>query len=114
MLRGSGVLVSSTPRRRFIFLTSNPSWGGSEELWSASAAELAADGHEVAVFMVRPYEAQPRIRRLRALGCRITELERPPLTPRRLMALVAQLVNPLAVRMRIWRWRLALAVSARA
>lgn len=81
--------------RRFLFVTSNSGWGGSEELWSAAAAELAADGHQVTVLMANIDRAQPRIRRLRELGCRFADLASLPLIPRRLVSLVARNVRPL-------------------
>lgn len=65
-------------RLRFLFISSNWGWGGSEELWSAAAAELAAAGHSVAVCVEGIAEDEPRIRRLRELKCRIYDLKRPP------------------------------------
>lgn len=67
---------------RFIFISSNRSWGGSEELWSATAAVLAEAGHEVTIFKGVIPEEQPRIKRLRELKCRIFDLARVPLIPR--------------------------------
>jgi glycosyltransferase involved in cell wall biosynthesis len=76
---------------RFVFVSGNRGWGGSEELWSATAAVLAADGHEVTVFKSVVDDDEPRIRRLRDLSCRIRDLARFPLMPRRLFALVRSL-----------------------
>jgi glycosyltransferase involved in cell wall biosynthesis len=78
--------------RRFAFISSNSSWGGSEDLWSAAAAALAEDGHEVLALKANVYGTEPRIRHLRALGCRIVDLNRLPLVPARLLSfLIAQI-----------------------
>jgi glycosyltransferase involved in cell wall biosynthesis len=59
---------------RVVFVSSNTTWGGSEELWSAAAAEFARRGHRVSVLKGGIDEAEPRIATLRALGCRVTDL----------------------------------------
>jgi glycosyltransferase involved in cell wall biosynthesis len=56
---------------RFVFITSNDAWGGSEELWSAAAAMLAAEGHTVAAWIGLIDPNLPRIRELRRLSCTI-------------------------------------------
>jgi len=71
---------------RIDFVSGNRVWGGSEELWSAAAAALAADGHRVRVFKSCVDEAEPRIRRLRELACPIHDLARFPLMPRNVFA----------------------------
>lgn len=71
-------------RFRFAFISSNAVWGGSEELWSATAAALAGRGHHVSAAMAGLDEAEPRIRKLRALGCTVFDLGRVPGLPRRL------------------------------
>src|SRR3982751_4390576 len=73
---------------RVVFISGNRAWGGSEELWSATAAVLAADGHDVTVFKSGIDDAEPRLRRLRALECRCRDLARFPLMPRRLFSTV--------------------------
>src|SRR5437588_5232136 len=78
---------------RFVFISGNLGWGGSEELWSATAAVLASDGHSVTVFKSNVNDSEPRIRRLRALSCPVRDLARFPLMPRRLFALI-RLVSP--------------------
>jgi len=74
-----------------VFVSGNRTWGGSEELWSATAAVLASDGHTITVFKSRVDGSEPRIRRLRALSSRIRDLARFPLMPRRLFRLVRSL-----------------------
>jgi glycosyltransferase involved in cell wall biosynthesis len=98
----------STQTSRFAFVASNAGWGGSEELWSAAAAALAVDGHDVLVLKSHVDDALPAIRRLRALGCRIVDLERLPLVPSRLLSLVARNFRPLPYgfkALRLW-WAL--------
>lgn len=78
-----------TSRRRFAFVTSNRMWGGSEELWAATAAELAAEGHHVTIYRAGTGEDDsPRLQRLRELGCRIQHLERLPI-PRTLYSMMS-------------------------
>ena len=61
---------------RFLFVSSNSTpWGGSEELWSATAAALAENGHRVSVLKANIDRQQPRIRRLIDLHCRISDLQ---------------------------------------
>lgn len=98
---------------RFVFVSGNRAWGGSEELWSATAAVLASDRHEVTAFKSRMDEAEPRIHRLRALGCKIRDLARFPLMPRRLFTLVRMLSSGAAYGHEILRLLLALALSRR-
>jgi glycosyltransferase involved in cell wall biosynthesis len=61
---------------RFLFVSSNSTpWGGSEELWSATAAALAGSGHRVSVLKANIDRREPRIRRLIDLHCRISDLQ---------------------------------------
>jgi glycosyltransferase involved in cell wall biosynthesis len=63
--------------RRFVFISTCPEpWGGSEELWSGAASVLAERGHAVSVFKTVVDESHPRIQRLKALSCRVRDLER--------------------------------------
>jgi glycosyltransferase involved in cell wall biosynthesis len=56
-----------TPSRRLLIVSSNPTWGGSEELWFAAAMRLAASGHEVTA--LKPNLDDPhRSAELRRLG----------------------------------------------
>lgn len=49
-------------------------WGGSEELWAQSAAYLAQSGYRIHIFKFCIDSSNPRIKKLRELGCRITDL----------------------------------------
>jgi glycosyltransferase involved in cell wall biosynthesis len=80
----------------FVFISGNRTWGGSEELWSASAAALLSDGHRVTVFKSGVDEAEPRIQRLRALRCRVHDLDRLPLMPRRAFTLLGSVSSAAA------------------
>ncbi|MGE5489773.1 MAG: glycosyltransferase family 4 protein [Actinomycetota bacterium] len=64
-------LLRRSPRNRFLFLTSNAGWGGSEELWSSVAQFLANEGHEVMAQVGWHDKGDPRLQRLRDLGCKI-------------------------------------------
>jgi len=75
----------------FVFVSGNRAWGGSEELWSATAEVLASEGHRVTIFKSDVEPSEPRIQRLRALGCRIRDLSRFPLMPRRMFPLLRAL-----------------------
>ena len=74
--------------RHIAFVASNSGWGGSEVLWSAAAAVLAEQGHRITVLKNHVDREEPRIRRLAELGCRIVDLRKVPLLPRRLGALL--------------------------
>src|SRR4051812_42269 len=98
---------------RFVFVSGNRAWGGSEELWSATAAVLASEGHDVTVFKSRVDEAEPRIQRLRALSCRVRDLARFPFMPRRLFTLVRVLSSGAAYGHEVLRLLLGLLFSRR-
>jgi glycosyltransferase involved in cell wall biosynthesis len=89
---GNGVAVRPGQARRIAFISSNSlGWGGSEELWSAAAAELAADGHVVAAMKPGFGKGDARVVRLRRLGVRMTDLRRLPFVPDRLVDLMVRL-----------------------
>src|SRR5881227_2179983 len=96
-----------------VFVSGNRNWGGSEELWSATAAVLASDGHRVTVFKSGVDGSQPRMRRLRALSGRIRDLTRFPLMPRRFFALVRSLSSGAAYGHEAVRLLIGLALSRR-
>lgn len=98
---------------KFVFVSGNRAWGGSEELWSATAAVLASEGHRVTVYKSGVVEAEPRIRRLRALSCSIHDLDRFPLMPARLFRLVRFLSSSAAYGHEAARLLIGLAVSRR-
>ncbi|HUO85251.1 MAG TPA: glycosyltransferase, partial [Thermoanaerobaculia bacterium] len=60
---------------RFVFVSSNADWGGSEELWSAAAATLVAEGQRVAIYKGGSRDAEPHLRGLRELGCSVYDLK---------------------------------------
>jgi glycosyltransferase involved in cell wall biosynthesis len=101
--------VAARPKQscRIAFVSSNSlGWGGSEELWSAAAAVLAADGHEVAV-MKPGLGSDHRVRRLKGLGCRMTDLKRLPLVPDRLVGLMVRFSFLVEYAIRAARFRFA-------
>lgn len=61
-------------RARIAFVSSNRGWGGSEELWAATAASLAAAGHRVVVYKSGLSDAPPRVLALKGPSCRLVEL----------------------------------------
>lgn len=97
----------------FVFVSGNRAWGGSEELWSATAAVLASDGHRVTVFKSNVDCAEPRIRRLRALRCRIRDLSRFPLMPTRMFTVIRALSSGAAYAHEAVRLLTGLALSRR-
>jgi glycosyltransferase involved in cell wall biosynthesis len=99
--------------RRFVFISSNAAWGGSEELWSAAAAVLAAEGHAVKVYKGGIDEAEPRIRRLRELSCTIRDLKRLPLLPRKFFSLLSLASYSTSFAWQLVRLWLGLAFSRR-
>jgi glycosyltransferase involved in cell wall biosynthesis len=96
-----------------VFVSGNRGWGGSEELWSATAALLASDGHRVTVYKSGVDDSEPRIRRLRGLSCRIRDLARFPLMPRRLFALIRLLSQNAAYAHEAIRLLIGLVLSRR-
>lgn len=63
-------------KRRFLFMSTCPEpWGGSEELWWATAVELLARGHEVVVLKKKLDRGHPRIRALLKAGGKAHELD---------------------------------------
>ena len=96
-----------------VFISGNRTWGGSEQLWSAAAAVLASDGHRVTVFKSGVDESEPRMRQLRAVGCRVHDLARFPLMPRRLFTVVRALSSNAAYGHETLRLLIGLAMSRR-
>ena len=77
--------------RSFVFLSTCPDpWGGSEELWWEAACHLRELGHGVAAAKPRIEAPNPRIARLRELGCPVRDLNgRAPERAWRLASLIA-------------------------
>ncbi|HEX9954787.1 MAG TPA: glycosyltransferase [Allosphingosinicella sp.] len=104
--------MSEHRHKSIVFISSNPGWGGSEELWSAAAIVLAEAGHRVTVIKDRTDEQTPRLARLKQLGCLMVDLVRLPLLPRAAYELLALVAWPLAFLIRgaklrwgLWRAR---------
>ncbi|HEY0143264.1 MAG TPA: glycosyltransferase family 4 protein [Thermoanaerobaculia bacterium] len=95
----------------FSFISSNRTWGGSEELWSATAAALAESGHAVTVFKSRVDEAEPRIQRLRELAADIRDLTRIAKLPTKVFLGVQLVSYPLSYLHEAVALRLGLATS---
>ncbi len=92
MIRQTTAQGTSAKRYRFLVLSSNRSpWGGSEELWAAVAVSLAEAGHAVTVCKQNIDRTNPSVRRLAALGCRIRDIGRFPLLPRRVHMAVSSI-----------------------
>lgn len=91
--------------RRIAFLSSNSGWGGSEELWSAAAAVLAARGHAVTVAKAGIDPAQPRLAKLERLGVPLCDLRRVPLLADRLVDLLVRFSWPFDYAIRLLRLR---------
>ncbi|HEX7808815.1 MAG TPA: glycosyltransferase family 4 protein, partial [Thermoanaerobaculia bacterium] len=105
--------MTSVRPRRFVFISGNRTWGGSEELWSASAAVLAAQGHSVAVFKSVVDTTQPRLRKLRDLGVRTADLTRFPFTPAALFRWLGNVSRPAQYAYEVVRLWLGLRFSRR-
>ena len=54
-----------------LFLSTNPNWGGSEELWSRTALKLATEGLSVIALVHTSLLAQKRVLELRQSGARV-------------------------------------------
>jgi glycosyltransferase involved in cell wall biosynthesis len=94
---------------RFVFLSSNRTpWGGSEELWSAAAAELAAAGHALTVYKARIDPRTPRVQRLHALGVRTHDFVWIPWVPLLLTKVLVRYADPLMVFQQVARLWLGL------
>ena len=105
-MQGSGVADREGEKgRRVLFLSSNSSWGGSEELWSSAAAFLAGQRHQIYAAKAFVPLHEPRIARLRQLGCRIFDLRIVPFVPGRLTELAVRFSWPLDVVIRALRLR---------
>lgn len=79
----------TAPSGRFVFISSNTTWGGSEELWAGAAATLADAGHKVTVFKPRVDRSPEHIQQLRDRGCRVFNLTGFPLLHPKIYALAS-------------------------
>lgn len=95
-------------RRRFAFVSSNYTWGGSEILWSETAAALARRGHAVAAYKNRLSLGDGNVAELKALGVSRVELASFPILPNRLYSALAALTPYLSVGWQAMRLHLSL------
>lgn len=100
----------SSPRKHFVFISSNRKWGGSEELWSATAASLAAEGHRVTAYKAGLDRDEPRVRRLREAGAHLHDLARLPL-PESVHSFLVRLSYAALHAQQLVRLRMLLALS---
>ena len=82
-----------SPVLQLVFISSNFTWGGSEDLWSTTAAVMARRGHRVNVYKNRLERADGNIAELARLGCGLTELAKFPLLPGKLFSAVAMFAH---------------------
>ena len=103
-----------TPSPRcFTFISSNHSWGGSEELWSAAAAVLAERGHRIRVLKSTLEPSEPRVQKLQSLGCELKDLAGIPCLPNSVFARLKKVARPLTYVVEAVRLLLALWLSQR-
>jgi glycosyltransferase involved in cell wall biosynthesis len=86
-----------TRPRRIAFISSNFTWGGSEELWSRAAAALAERGHDVTAYKNRLNLNEGNVRQLRDAKVTLVELARFPWLPKQLYSMVFWVAPPLSV-----------------
>lgn len=98
-------------RKRFVFVSSNRMWGGSEELWSATAARLVDAGHSATVFHRGLDPGDQRLQRLGELGCIVHDVGGLPLAPKGIGNWLAKLSPPAIEAQRRARLRMGLARS---
>ena len=106
---------SEMPARpmRFAFISSNFTWGGSEELWSLTAAALAEDGHKVVAYKNRLKPHEGNVDALRRLGAKLIELARFPFLPNALFSAIFWISPPLSVAWQALRLHVSLRVRKR-
>lgn len=81
-LTGENVLKTAD-KRHIAFVSCNEThWGGSEELWGTTAAEMAQRGHRVTVAKPNLPKDEPAIRRLHDTACKLHDLAKFPLLPK--------------------------------
>ena len=91
-------LGASERQRRILVIGTNNLWGGSEELWRATAIELAARGHQVTIFRANIDADRPHFDELRSAGCKVVEAEAFPLFPSAVLQHAARYVPALLSR----------------
>ena len=66
---------------QFVFVSSNVTWGGSEDLWSEAAIRLAEAGHRVRAYKNAFQRNEGSTARLTAAGCKLIALAHIPFLP---------------------------------
>ncbi|WP_165356237.1 glycosyltransferase family 4 protein [Sphingosinicella sp. BN140058] len=99
--------------KRFAFISSNFTWGGSEELWSLTAAALAREGHRVTAYKNRLKPHEGNVDELRGMGVRLIELARFPFLPNALFSAIFWISPPLSVAWQALRLHLSLRLRKR-
>jgi glycosyltransferase involved in cell wall biosynthesis len=74
--------VKNKPRH-IVFISSNLTWGGSEDLWSEAAIMLANAGHRVTAYKNAFPRGEGSTARLNEAGCRLIALAKIPFFPAR-------------------------------
>jgi len=90
-------MAQMTRPKHIVFVSSNFTWGGSEELWSLAAIALAEQGHRVTAYKNRLKPHEGRVDQLRAAGVKLVELASFPLLPNALFSAVFWISPPLSV-----------------
>ena len=101
------------PRQNFVFVSRTGAWGGSEELWSTTAAALSFRGHGVTAYTSNLDDSEPALRRLREADCALHDLARFPLMPRALFTFLGRMSPVLKYAHQILRLSAGLLFSRR-
>jgi glycosyltransferase involved in cell wall biosynthesis len=96
----------------FAFISSNLEWGGSEDLWSETAASVAHDGHRVRCYKSDLSGSQVNLDELR-MRARTVDLGRFPLLPKALYWPVRRFARPLDIGWQAMRLRASLSLRRR-
>jgi glycosyltransferase involved in cell wall biosynthesis len=102
-----------TMRRRIAFISSNYTWGGSETLWSETAAELASRGHDVRAYKNRLSLREGNVARLRERKVALIELARFPGLPNQIYSAVMGLTPFVSVGWQALKLHLSLRLRRR-
>jgi len=81
--------------RRIAFVSSNVSWGGSEDLWSGAARMLGRAGHSVTAYKNRFEPGEKHVVELREAGSKLVQLAKFPWLPRAFYSAMSMLTYPL-------------------
>ena len=104
-------LKSADPRHIAFVSCNETHWGGSEELWGAAAAELAQRGHRISVAKPNLPKAEPAIKRLYEAKCKLHDLAKFPLLPKKLYGLFSLISRAAGLSWQLARLDVALRFS---